>query len=168
MYFDSGDYDDAYFENGVGSGVAEIPFYADDLYTEKLGTFTQYGVNTPTDECLLQSAYSFDYDEVSGLYGSTLNLQHTCSSVYNTITGGSGKYGCATGTESLVGIDADTNVVSAVKLKICGCLCAAEYTPDAEIELEEFRLEEPTLQPSSLSSEVPSEVSSEIPTFGEE
>jgi len=119
VYFHPEDYSYADYENKIGFGLAELPFY--DEHGNQLGTYSDFATVTGKDseECVGRGAYSFDFDEHIGFYLSTINMAYTCSSDYNTITGGSGDYGCASGYEYFDTRD-DSGYVDKAQLTVCG------------------------------------------------
>lgn len=77
-----------------------VPFY-DPETGEQLGVYSDFSTETSTsDECLIQGFFTWvTQDNGFDEYASQLNLQSTCTSKYNSIVGGNGMYGCASGYE---------------------------------------------------------------------
>lgn len=153
-YTDAHEVDASFYENTIGFGLAEVPVYDDDARLNQVGTFSSAAtiagagagsVQEGVRECIISGALSFDLDEYSGLYGSTINFAYTCNSEYNAVVGGTGAYGCASGYQDFTEISED-GTVTEFDVYICGCLCGTDEKPKIE-PLEEI-INYPSLYPT--------------------
>lgn len=73
-----------------------FPVY-DPITFNAVGTFTEESSETHEKECISKGAFAFEYDMESQSYDSGINVASTCMSSYSSVTGGTGKFACATG-----------------------------------------------------------------------
>ena len=112
----------AEYTNSAGFGLKEVPFY-NPTTLEQLGTYSDFAVDIPeSDECVADGAFSFGLNPDTGSYDSQITIAFTCGSAQNSITGGSGAYGCATGYEVFAYQD-DAAGLLGTELVLCGPLC---------------------------------------------
>lgn len=88
---------------------------------EQLGTYSDAATfegfsQDPDSTCVGYGTFTF-------IDGSEISLSYTCGTRKNSITGGQGRFGCASGFEGSFEID---DVVSGSTLYLCGSLCAEE------------------------------------------
>ena len=119
----------AEYTNCLGFGLDQVPFY-DPETGNQLGTYSDFATSLPDcNECVVSGAFSFDEDSThNGLYRSQINIAFTCGSEMNTITGGSGTYGCASGYEIF---PSETDTLLSSNLYLCTELCPFQFQPSA-------------------------------------
>ena len=121
------------FDTQLGIGVNQDPFF-DKPNGTQIGVYSNFAMfpqgfppaesAAESVECFVTSVYSFGHpDPVTGFYSSTIDLSHTCTSKFNTIIGGTGDYGCATGYEDGGLTLTEDGSFGSSTLEICGCLC---------------------------------------------
>jgi len=111
-----------YNSTRVGTSFDTVPFY-DSNNGEQLGFYSDESTLLNSGDCVGSGAFSFGSDP----YTSQINFQFTCNGEFNTVTGGSGDYGCASGYEAPVSQD---DLIIQSQLTLCGPLCP--YTPPSE------------------------------------
>jgi hypothetical protein len=112
----------------IGAGLSQtavgetLTFPVYDYYTdEPIGNFTdqttQIFVGDAIVDCIFTGSFNFDFDEsLENSFVSQVMVSGTCQGTSNAITGGTGKYACATGSEIFIDADAD---YFASDLQIC-------------------------------------------------
>jgi len=113
------DFDDlrnAYTKTEAGGTFDTVPFYNAET-GELLGYYSDSSTDLESEDCVGTGAFSFDYEEP---YVSQIAFQFTCFGEFNSITGGTGEFGCASGFEEFV-FD-DGNIIGS-ELNLCGPLC---------------------------------------------
>jgi hypothetical protein len=113
-------YSEIIFEaNAVGETIF-FPVY--DFYTDEvLGTFTSSETNIFSGneflDCVISSAYNLGFDEsLEFPFEDQIMMAATCDGAANAITGGTGQYACAAGSEMFV--DGGEDIFAGV-LTIC-------------------------------------------------
>jgi hypothetical protein len=92
-------------ETAVGETLA-FPVY--DFYTdEQIGTYTGHNTNIfvgdEIADCTFTASFNFDFDaSLEFPFVSQVMIAGTCSGATNSITGGTGKYACASGSEFFI------------------------------------------------------------------
>ena len=100
-------------------------YYAQNL--KLAGAYTESAVLThDDDECVISGIYSFNYDTAleGGMFKSSITQQSSCASVFGAITGGTGKYHCATGFQAFYE-DVSSHHFVALKLYLCQNACTS-------------------------------------------
>jgi len=100
-------------------------YYAQNL--KLAGAYTESAVLThDDDECVISGIYSFNYDTEleGGMFKSSITQQSSCASVFGAITGGTGKYHCATGFQAFYE-DVSSHHFVALKLYLCQNACTS-------------------------------------------
>lgn len=103
-------------ENAVGGGFDNVPFYSQET-GQQLGFYTDSAADLDSEDCAGTGSFSFDFQEP---YENQIAFQFTCFGQFNSITGGNGAFGCASGFEEFVFEDDE---VIASQLYVCGSLC---------------------------------------------
>lgn len=107
----------------IGGGFDSVPFYSTDTGAH-LGYYSDSATVLPSKDCVGSGSYSFGSATSSSTtnkdYPSQISLQFTCFGAYNSITGGNGQFGCASGYETFS--YQDSQIVASV-LHLCGSLC---------------------------------------------
>jgi hypothetical protein len=90
-------------------------------YTMSIGTFTDQStdifVGGVYTDCTYSGSFNFDFDEsLEFPFVSQLMVAGSCSGNSNSITGGTGKYACASGSE--IFIDGEEGIFAS-ELVIC-------------------------------------------------
>lgn len=106
----------SYQSNAVGGGFDNVPFYSGNT-GKLLGYYSDGARLLASGDCVGNGAFSFGFQKD---YPSQISMQFTCNGEYNSISGGNGEYGCATGYEVY---SYEDNQVLASVLNICGGLC---------------------------------------------
>lgn len=101
------------YENGAS--FDSVPYYNSET-GDQLGFYTDEAT-TLEDDCVGTGVFSFG-PAVS--YEDQISITFTCNGAYNAITGGNGRFGCASGFE-VFGADEEDRVTSTIYL--CGVLC---------------------------------------------
>jgi hypothetical protein len=97
-------------ETALGETLT-FPVY--DYYTdEPIGTYTdsttQIFVGGAYVDCTFAGSFNFDFDaSLEYPFVSSVMVSGTCQGASNAITGGTGKYSCASGSEIFIDPDAD-------------------------------------------------------------
>jgi len=127
------DVEAGFTKNELGNILNQVPFYSTST-NQLLGTYSDVAVNvsspgaamTNHSDCTVVGAFSFlpTDNATQPLYRSQITMQFTCNSELNSITGGSGVYGCAKGFEHFVYIG--TTYLNS-QLNICHELCPYQY-----------------------------------------
>jgi hypothetical protein len=97
-------------QTAVGETLT-FPVYDYDT-DEPIGTYTdqttQISVEGEDVDCTFSGSFNFDFDDsLVNPFASQLMVSGTCQGAYNAITGGTGKYACASGTEIFIDVEAD-------------------------------------------------------------
>jgi len=100
----------------VGNGFDSVPFYSTET-GQLLGYYSDEAANLASGDCVGVGRFSFGSQP---MYGDQLSIQFTCFGNFNTITGGTGEYGCAKGYERYT---YENGNVTASELHICTSLC---------------------------------------------
>ncbi len=122
IYFFKAELKSGFQSNSVGGGFDNVPFYS-TITGQQLGNYTDEATNYKSGDCAGTGAFSFG--SFKNPYPSQIVFTFTCFGLYNTITGGNGNFGCASGYESFV-YENDTVIESAIHL--CGTLCPVVNT----------------------------------------
>lgn len=100
-------------------------YYAQNL--KLAGAYTESAILThDDDECVISGVYSFNFDPdlEDGMFKSSITQQSSCASVFGAITGGTGKYHCATGFQAFYE-DVSSHHFVALKLYLCQNACTS-------------------------------------------
>jgi len=114
FYFE--DLQDSFKKNGVGGTFDNAPFYNTET-GEQLGFYSDTAADLSSEDCVGSGAFSFGMDEP---YVSQIAFQFTCFGEFNSITGGTGMYGCAKGFEEFIYDDGE---IIESELNLCGEMC---------------------------------------------
>jgi hypothetical protein len=112
-------------QSAIGDTL-EYPLY--DVDTEEYaGYYQDASIFAPKDfsNCVFYAVYNFDMDDKL-FYKSQVVTMGSCSGSNNSIVGGTGRYGCATGYDSFRETDSDKFGI--VDLKLCTTACPPEET----------------------------------------
>jgi hypothetical protein len=94
-----------------------VPFYS-TTSGEPLGFYSDSATSLANEECVGSGTFSFGL--AAPLFQSQINIQFTCKGEFNSITGGNGDFGCASGYE--YNTFQDENVIE-YEFNICSDLC---------------------------------------------
>jgi hypothetical protein len=114
------DIDAGIVDNAVGSTII-YPLY--DYETgEPIGTYENSSVTVRLEDvvkdCVFSGAFNLGFDESEDFpFTSQIMVSGTCLGTFNSITGGTGEYACASGTELF--IDSGDEDIFATQLTIC-------------------------------------------------
>ena len=98
---------------GNGGSLDSIPFYNVET-GEHLGYYSDSAAYLASGDCVGNGEFTF-------IDQSQISIQFTCFGTFNSITGGTGQFGCASGYEEYSYQD---GVVFATSLHICTGLCS--------------------------------------------
>jgi hypothetical protein len=118
VFFEIQELRSGYQQTDAGGGFDNIPFYSQES-GEQLGFYSDAAFTLDSEDCVGTGAFNFGD---SPDYPSQINFSFTCFGLYNTVTGGSGQFGCAKGYETFV---YQTEDIIASSITVCGPLCPA-------------------------------------------
>ena len=99
----------------------DVPFYNPNT-GELLGAYSMSAnYVSKQQDCIGTAVYSFSLDKVlGGYYRSSITESFTCLGYLNAITGGTGRFGCASGYDDL---QVQNSSMYLTNLMICDVLC---------------------------------------------
>jgi len=103
------------------NGRTTLWFPVYDAHTLKIfGTYSDASTLThEEDECVTNGLFSFDYDDGLQKFHSSITVASSCATEKSAITGGTGRYACATGYQSFYDGPGQGNIFIRTVLYVC-------------------------------------------------